>query len=135
MILTALIVVAGLWGGVWFISGAISAFALAAAMLFVTAAASVIYGAPYIPTVMRTVHEVIAIAEIKKDDRFLDLGSGDGRLVIAAARAGAIAEGWEVSPYLWVYSWWKIYRAGLVGRARVRLRCFWSKRCDSFDLV
>ena len=46
-------------------------------------------GAPFIPLEPEVIEEVMKLAEIKKDDVFYDLGSGDGRVVIAAALRGA----------------------------------------------
>lgn len=43
---------------------------------------------------------MIALADIQTGERVVDLGSGDGRLVFAAARAGARAVGIEQNPLL-----------------------------------
>lgn len=47
------------------------------------------FGAPFVPLEPEVIEEVMKLAEIKKDDIFYDLGSGDGRVVIAAALRGA----------------------------------------------
>ena len=41
---------------------------------------------PYVPTPEFIVDRMLEMAEIGKDDLLLDLGSGDGRIVIAAAQ-------------------------------------------------
>ena len=61
---------------------------------------TVFFGAPFIPTPMSIIKELIQIAKISKDDVVADLGSGDGRMLICAARHGAIAKGWEINPLL-----------------------------------
>jgi len=69
--------------------------------------------APFVPLEPEVVEEVMRLAEIKKDDIFYDLGSGDGRLVIAAALRGAKeAYGVELSPLRVIYSklWLKFLR-------------------------
>ena len=69
--------------------------------------------APFVPLEPEIVGEVMRLAEIKKDDIFYDLGSGDGRLVIAAALRGAReAYGVELSPLRVAYSklWLKFLR-------------------------
>ena len=61
-------------------------------------------GAPWTPTPMRKVHKMLAMADIEPDDTIYDLGCGDGRMVIIAARHyGARAVGIEIHPlrYLW----------------------------------
>jgi SAM-dependent methyltransferase len=44
--------------------------------------------------------QVLALAALRPDERFLDLGCGDGRVLEAALRAGAIATGIEIQPEL-----------------------------------
>lgn len=59
--------------------------------------------APYLPTRKTDVARMVKLAGIKPGDRVYDLGCGDGRLVFAAAAAGAEAIGVEVFilPYLY----------------------------------
>ncbi len=51
--------------------------------------------APFVPTGRKSVRQVLAIANLKPGMKFYDLGSGDGRLVRAAAAHGAQATGIE----------------------------------------
>lgn len=59
-------------------------------------------GAPWVPTKKKDIERFIKIANIKQGQTMYDLGCGDGRLVMAASRAGADARGLEISliPYL-----------------------------------
>jgi SAM-dependent methyltransferase len=53
-------------------------------------------GGPYVPTPWAILDEMLKLAEVRPDDVVYDLGSGDGRLVIAAAaRHGARGVGVE----------------------------------------
>lgn len=55
--------------------------------------------APYITTDYQVVDAMLALAEVKPEDRVIDLGSGDGRILIAAARShGAQGLGVEIDP-------------------------------------
>lgn len=56
--------------------------------------------APYVPTVEEDVELMLEIADVRPDDYVIDLGSGDGRIAIAAARRGALAHGVELDPEL-----------------------------------
>jgi len=56
--------------------------------------------APYVPTVEEDVELMLDVAGVGSDDYVIDLGSGDGRIVIAAARRGALAHGVEIEPPL-----------------------------------
>jgi SAM-dependent methyltransferase len=56
---------------------------------------------PYVPTTTPVVHKMLTMAEVGPDDRVYDLGSGDGRIVIQAAkRYGARGVGIEIDPEL-----------------------------------
>jgi len=50
------------------------------------------------PTPMSLVDTMISMAKLTPDDFLIDLGSGDGRIVIAAALRGIWAEGVEFNP-------------------------------------
>jgi len=52
-------------------------------------------GGPYVPTPAQVVDEMLKLAAVRRDDVVYDLGSGDGRLVIEAARRGARGVGVE----------------------------------------
>ncbi len=55
----------------------------------------------FVPTPHKVVREILRLAKVRKDDVVYDLGCGDGRIVIAAARsAGARAVGFEIDPDL-----------------------------------
>ena len=57
--------------------------------------------APFIVTPPDVVNEMLKLAEVRKQDLVYDLGSGDGRIVIAAARLyGARGVGFELDPDL-----------------------------------
>ncbi|OGL96115.1 hypothetical protein A2348_01240 [Candidatus Uhrbacteria bacterium RIFOXYB12_FULL_58_10] len=59
------------------------------------------FGGPYVPTRQKTVDEMVRFAMLRPSDRVADLGSGDGRIVIAAAKAGvADALGIEINASL-----------------------------------
>ncbi len=54
---------------------------------------------PYIPTTEAAVHEMLKLASVKNSDVVYDLGCGDGRLVIAAAKEyGARGVGIDINP-------------------------------------
>ncbi len=56
--------------------------------------------APYVPTVKEDVELMLDVADVQPDDYVIDLGSGDGRIVIAAAQRGAVGHGVELDPEL-----------------------------------
>jgi SAM-dependent methyltransferase len=57
--------------------------------------------APFVPTPHEIVERMLQVAELKPGDLLYDLGSGDGRIVIAAAKNyGVKAVGFEINPVL-----------------------------------
>jgi SAM-dependent methyltransferase len=52
----------------------------------------------WVPTPQSLVDEMLDIAKVTSRDYVIDLGSGDGRTVIAAAKRGARAQGIEYNP-------------------------------------
>jgi SAM-dependent methyltransferase len=75
---------------------------------------------PFVPSPQEVVDKMVDLAAVKKDDVVYDLGSGDGRIVIAAAKKGARAVGFEIDPELVKESRENIRKAGLEGRAEIR---------------
>ena len=53
---------------------------------------------PFVPTPERVVAKMLEVAKVGPRDVVYDLGSGDGRIVIAAAKKGARAVGIDIDP-------------------------------------
>jgi hypothetical protein len=53
---------------------------------------------PYVPTPGIVVERMLDTAGVGPGDYLIDLGSGDGRIVIAAAKRGAIGHGIDIDP-------------------------------------
>lgn len=73
-------------------------------ILLVSAVWTSFIGAPWVPTPMDMVHKMLKLADVGKGDIVYDLGCGDGRIIITAARDyKARAVGIEIDPlrYLW----------------------------------
>jgi Mycolic acid cyclopropane synthetase len=79
------------------------------------------YIAPFVPTPQDVVDRMLELTAVGPSDVLYDLGSGDGRIVIAAARQyGATAVGFEIDPVLVAYSRRAIEETGLTHRAEIR---------------
>lgn len=75
---------------------------------------------PFVATPYSVVEKMLRLAGVGPDDTVYDLGSGDGRIVIAAAKDfGARAVGVEIRSELWKRSSEEIVRLGLQKRARI----------------
>jgi len=64
--------------------------------------------APYVATKMQLIKNVLKLAGVKKGSTFYELGSGDGRVVIAGALLGAKSYGIEQS---WLRVWYSRFKA------------------------
>ncbi|MGC9354051.1 MAG: class I SAM-dependent methyltransferase [Mariniphaga sp.] len=53
---------------------------------------------PYVPTSETVVEKMLDMAQVGPGDYVIDLGSGDGRIVIAAAKRGAFGHGIDLDP-------------------------------------
>lgn len=74
---------------------------------------------PFVPSGDETVDRMLRLAEVGPQDRLIDLGSGDGRIVIAAARAfGTRGLGVELDPGRWALAQRNAERAGVADRVR-----------------
>ena len=75
---------------------------------------------PFVPTPQEVVDKMIDLAGVKAGDVVYDLGSGDGRIVITAAKKGARAVGFDVDGSLVKESRENIRKAGVEERAEIR---------------
>jgi SAM-dependent methyltransferase len=82
----------------------------------------VLLGLPWVPSKGQRIRRALEMAGLRAGETLVDLGAGDGRVLIAAARDfGARAVGIEIEPVHCAIAWlWAIF-AG-VGR-RVTIRC------------
>lgn len=84
-------------------------------------------GAPYVPSHRKEVRRAFAkLRPVSSNDMVLDIGSGDGVVLIEAARQGARAVGYEINPFLVAISRWRVRRYSQ--KVSVRLADFWLTR-------
>ena len=84
-------------------NGLALAISLLIVLMFLAYIVSVIlaFFSPYYSTPKREVEDILRNFKLKKEDRFADLGSGDGRMVFGVnKRYGCLSVGYEISPIL-----------------------------------
>jgi cyclopropane fatty-acyl-phospholipid synthase-like methyltransferase len=93
-------------------------------------------GAPWVPTSGETVNEMLSMAGVNSGEVVYDLGSGDGRIIIAAAKKfDARSVGVELNP-LWVlWTRMKVAVLGLRGKTRVIWGNFFNVNLSEADVV
>lgn len=93
-------------------------------------------GAPWAPTPMSLVHKMLTIADVGPGDTVYDLGCGDGRVIITAARRyGAKAVGIEIDPLRYMWCQILITILGLRDRVQIVYGDFFSQDLSAADVV
>ena len=64
-----------------------------------------LFGAPFLPTLRPQIDIALDLLDLQAGQTMLELGCGDGRVLVAAARRGLNAVGYELNPILIVISW------------------------------
>ena len=87
-------------------------------------------GAPYVPSHAREVRRAFTkLYPLGKDDVLLDIGSGDGVVLLQAAKCGARAIGYEINPFLVLVSEIRLHRYSQL--VVTRLKNFWTAEFPS----
>jgi hypothetical protein len=69
-----------------------------------------LFGAPYLPTLGKQTETALSLAELEPGDTLLELGCGDAKVVLSAARLGVKVVGYELNPVLAVVAWLRTHR-------------------------
>lgn len=92
-------------------------------------------GAPYVRSHDDKIKTIIELWRIKPDEVVVDLGSGDGSLLIASARAGAVCRGIEINPFMVWHSRRLIRKAGFAHRITIAKENFFITSLRDADVV
>lgn len=93
-------------------------------------------GGPYVPTSPDRVKRMIRFANITSNDTVIDLGSGDGRLLIAAAQAGAKqAIGYEIHPGLVRISRLKARKNNVQDKVLIKKESLWRADVSKANVI
>lgn len=94
------------------------------------------YGLPSVPTRPDRIRAALRLADLRAGEAFVDLGCGDGRaLVIAAREFGARATGIDIGPVQCLVSWGNALVSGVRSRVRVRCENYYRANISDADLV
>lgn len=90
-------------------------------------------GAPYLPTLKRQIETAFDLAQLSSGSTIIELGCGDGRVLMAAARRGIKAVGYELNPVLFVFCWLRTLK--FHGQIKVKYADFWGSKWPAADAV
>ncbi|MCA9332791.1 hypothetical protein KDA00_02860, partial [Candidatus Saccharibacteria bacterium] len=89
------------------------------------------FGAPFLPTLKPQVENALDLIDLEPGQTLIELGSGDGRVLLEAAKRGINAVGYEINPLLVMYSIWitRKYRKEIT----IKLANFWNVKLPKCD--
>ena len=91
---------------------------------------------PYVPTDQHLVDEMLSMASVGRDDVLYDLGSGDGRIVITAARRfGTRGVGYDLDPARVREARDNAQRAGVAHLVRFEQQDIFAAKFDDATVV
>jgi SAM-dependent methyltransferase len=90
---------------------------------------------PYVQTPVEIVERMMRMAEVRAGDFVIDLGSGDGRIVIEAAKRGARGLGVDLDPNLVKLATQNARQAGVAERARFETRDIFDTDLSAASVV
>jgi 16S rRNA A1518/A1519 N6-dimethyltransferase RsmA/KsgA/DIM1 with predicted DNA glycosylase/AP lyase activity len=70
------------------------------------------FGAPFLPTLSPQIEVTLDLLDLKRGQTLLELGCGDGRVMLAAAKRGIIVVGYELNPILAAIAWLRTRQCG-----------------------
>ncbi|XP_024434360.2 ATP synthase subunit C lysine N-methyltransferase isoform X1 [Desmodus rotundus] len=89
---------------------------------------------PFVPATTKQIENVVKMLRSGRGP-LVDIGSGDGRIVIAAAKEGFTAVGYELNPWLVWYSRYRAWREGVQHLAKFYISDLWKVTFSQYSNV
>lgn len=107
-------------------------FIVVALWIFIPA----LYGLPPVPTKPERIRKALKLANLQPNETLYDLGAGDGRVLLIAARDfGAKAVGIEVGPIQCALIWLRATASGFGMQIEVRWENYYQVKLKDADVV
>jgi 16S rRNA A1518/A1519 N6-dimethyltransferase RsmA/KsgA/DIM1 with predicted DNA glycosylase/AP lyase activity len=106
---------------------------IAAIVIFALFTFVIAFGAPFLPTLRKQVSNAMDVLDLKPGQTLLELGSGDGRILLAAAKQGANAVGYELNPLLVIYS--RLVTFKYRKQIKIVWGNYWHKKWPATDTI
>jgi len=91
----------------------------------------VLFGAPFLPTKRAQIATALNLLDLRKGQLLYDLGAGDGRVALAAAKKGLRVVGYEMNILLVILA--RLKTRKYKSLVSIRLQSYWSadfRACD-----
>ncbi|HEY4963989.1 MAG TPA: hypothetical protein VIH90_04805 [Candidatus Saccharimonadales bacterium] len=102
-------------------------------IIFICFAGVLLFGAPYLPTLKPQIDTLFELSNIKPGQTIIELGCGDGRILIEAAKRGIKSVGYELNPLLVIYAKLKVRK--YKGLVVIKWANFWSINWPETDYI
>lgn len=90
---------------------------------------------PYVTTAAYSLQAILDLSKPKANDKIVDLGSGNGRVILEFARHGFTAYGYEIRPELVELTKQKAKELGLTDKIYVFNQSFWDVDLSPFSIA
>ena len=95
-----------------------------------------LYGLPPVPTKPERIRKALKLANFQPNETLYDLGAGDGRVLLIAARDfGAKAVGIEIGPIQCALIWLRAVASGVGSKIQIRWENFYKANLSDADVV
>jgi len=101
-------------------------------LIFASFGLIVVVGAPYVPTKKADLTRLFEHVKLRKGAKLVDMGSGDGRVLILASKKGFKATGYELNPILALISKIRLQR---FKQSKVMIKSYWAADISKADVV
>jgi len=91
--------------------------------------------APFVPSSQDDISKMLELANLCGKEKVADLGSGNGKLVIAFSKKAGHVDGFEINPVLYICSYLRIKLLGIGDRASIKYKNFMSVDLSSYDVI
>jgi SAM-dependent methyltransferase len=93
----------------------------------------ILFGAPYLPTLKPQVEAALDLLDLKPGQTLLELGCGDGVVMLAAARRGLKVVGYELNPLMALVAYLRTWRYHKDGQVKVYWANLWQAKWPPTD--
>lgn len=90
----------------------VAAVIVGVSLILVCFSVVIVFGAPYLPTLTPQVEAALDLLALQPGQTMLELGCGDGKVLLAAAKRGYRCVGYELNPLLVLVAWLRTRRYG-----------------------
>lgn len=105
------------------------------AIALVICLAFMVQGPPYTASDEDSIKKMLRLIKPYKPKHIMDMGSGNGKLVIRLAEAGYHVDGIELNPVLVIWSLLAVKKRNLGKRANITWENFWTCDTSEYDMV